>query len=187
MIIAEVHSDIEKHLSQSVAVCGTCWPLVDLLVTTTTAIENIRGAIAAASHEYIYWSVRKRNQISIFITKIQGQGKVIGILTMQFGEVTITSSVLFQRQSSINLNTINTRILDICLFIKTEWKDIKERMKTIVKRSLVWLYKILNVRMINEEARENLLNGDWKILQSFSCIVLQISEEFSNHHSTCST
>jgi len=37
--------------------------------------------------------------ISIFITKIQGQGKVIGILTMQFGEVTITSSVLFQRGS----------------------------------------------------------------------------------------
>ena len=68
--------------------------------------------------------------------------------------------VSWQKQSSINLNTINTRILDICLFIKTEWKDIKERMKTMVKRSLVWLYKILNVRMTNQqqEARANLLN-----------------------------
>ena len=114
-------------------------------------------------HYMDHWSVENRYQISIFITKIQGQGKVIGILTMQFGEVTITSSVLFQRQSSINLNTINTRILDICLFIKTEWKDIKERMKTVVKRSLVWHYKILNVRMTNQqEARANLLNGGVK-------------------------
>ena len=105
-----------------------------------------------------------------FITKIQGQGKVIGILTMHLGKLpshrfcSVSKRFVNKKQGPINLNTINTRILDICLFIKTEWKDIKERMKTIVKRSLVWLYKILNVRMINEEARENLLNGDWKIL-----------------------
>ena len=128
-----------------------------------------------------------------FITKIQGQGKVIGILTMHLGKLpshrfcSVSKRFVNKKQGPINLNTINTRILDICLFIKTEWKDIKERMKTIVKRSLVWLYKILNVRMINEEARENLLKGGWKILQSFSCIVLQISEEYSNLHSTCST
>ena len=120
-------------------------------------------------HYMDHWSVENRYQISIFITKIQGQGKVIGILTMQFGEVSITSCLFCfkevprQKQSSINLNTINTRILDICLFIKTEWKDIKERMKTVVKRSLVWHYKILNVRMTNQqEARANLLNGGVK-------------------------
>jgi len=85
-----------------------------------------------------------------------------------------------QKQSSINLNTINTRILDICLFIKTEWKDIKERMKTIVKRSLVWLYKILNVRMTNQqEARSNLLNGGASI---FHCIATwrQKSKEYKH-------
>ena len=97
-----------------------------------------------------------------FITKIQGQGKVIGILTMHLGKLpshrfcSVSKRFVNKKQGPINLNTINTRILDICLFIKTEWKDIKERMKTIVKRSLVWLYKILNVRMINEEAREKI-------------------------------
>ena len=101
-----------------------------------------------------------------FITKIQGQGKVIGILTMHLGKLpshrfcSVSKRFVNKKQGPINLNTINTRILDICLFIKTEWKDIKERMKTIVKRSLVWLYKILNVRMTNQqEARANLLNG----------------------------
>ena len=92
-----------------------------------------------------------------FITKIQGQGKVIGILTMHLGKLpshrfcSVSKRFVNKKQGPINLNTINTRILDICLFIKTEWKDIKERMKTIVKRSLVWLYKILNVRMTNQQ------------------------------------
>ena len=65
-------------------------------------------------------------QFQFHVIKTQGQGKVIGILTMHLGKLpshrfcSVSKRFVNKKQGPINLNTINTRILDICLFIKTE-------------------------------------------------------------------